>query len=98
MASKHREVMCLRRLQETTQQADNIVSFLRQEGLIDDGAIRSIYSSPDKIKFLHDVLVLLAAQGKLQLLHFEWTVLPVESIRVHIVTDKNHAEFTFSER
>lgn len=88
-----REIMCLSRLEETTNQLDMIVSFLRREDLIDDQTVSNIRNSFDKVKSVHEVLTNLKLSSKLQLLDYEWTLLPHERIRIYIVTDHNQAEF-----
>lgn len=90
-----REIQCLQRLQETTQQLDEIIYFLKQELLIDDGVIRTVKQQPDHAKEVQKLLSGLKAAGKLQLCQYEWTVLPVENIRIFIITDRNQKEFTF---
>jgi len=88
--------MCLNRLQETTQQLNSIVDFLKQESLLDDQVIRNIKSSPDFSKYVQETLRDLQVRNKLQLLEYEWNILPVETIRIYIVTDRNQAEFVFN--
>lgn len=88
--------MCLARLQETTQQLDSILDFLKQESLIDNQIIRDAKSSSDLAKYVQGLLKDLSTKGKLQLLEYEWTLLPVENIRVYIITDRNQAEFVFN--
>ena len=91
-----REIECLKRLQEMTSQLDDIMLFLRTEGLIEDNHIRIAKNSPDTAKEVQLLLHDLQKRGQLQMLEFEWTLLPVENICVHIITDRNQREFVFN--
>lgn len=94
-SKKSKEIECLKRLQELTSQIDDIVMFLKQEGLVDDNQIRSLKQSSDHPKEIQALLKDLQS-SKLQMLEYTWTVLPVENIRIHIVTDRNQKEFIFN--
>jgi aryl-alcohol dehydrogenase-like predicted oxidoreductase len=91
-----REVDCLLRLQELTAQLEDIIIFLKQEGLVDDNAIRHIKASSDKAKDIRSLLNDLKIKQKLQLLQYEWSVLPAENIIITIITDRNQKEFSFN--
>lgn len=91
------EIDVLKRLNELTGQLEDIVVFLRSEGLIDDVQIKSIKNSSDRNKEVQFLLRDLNKNGKIQLLEYKWILLPVESISVHIVTDKNQKQFSFGE-
>jgi len=75
---------------------DNILAFLQGESLASKEEIKTIRSSPDSAKAIWYLLAGLSAGGKLQLLEYEWQMLPVERIRIHIVTDRNNQEFTYN--
>lgn len=96
MSTKSRyEIECLSRLQDLTGQLEDVLDFLKIEGLISDNDLRAIKLSSDKAKEMH--LLLKKLQGeKLQLLKYEWTILPVEHIALFILTDRNFKEFSYS--
>lgn len=96
MSRMKREVDCLLRLQELTAQLEDIIIFLKQEGLVDDNAIRHIKASSDKAKDIRSLLNDLKNKQKLQLLQYEWSVLPAENIIITIITDRNQKEFSFN--
>jgi hypothetical protein len=96
MNRKSREIMCLQRLQETTNQLGDILVFLKQENLIDEQKIKAIATSPEYPKELQGILRDLQVRQKFQLLEFEWNLLPVENIRIYIVTDRNQKEFVYN--
>lgn len=96
MSRMKREVDCLLRLQELTAQLEDIIIFLKQEGLVDDNAIRHIKASSDKAKDIRSLLNDLKIKQKLQLLQYEWSVLPAENIIITIITDRNQKEFSFN--
>jgi hypothetical protein len=96
MNKTRREIECLNRLQELTQQRDSILHFLMSENLIDSAKVAFIRQSPDSNKDLHAALRDLKVQQKLQLLEYEWTILPVEIIRLYIITDRAQMEFPYN--
>ena len=97
MSSKiKREVECLTRLQGLTSQLEDILMFLKLEGLIDDNLIKTVKNSPEHAKEVQQILRDLQVRQKLQLLEYEWAVLPVENIRILIVTERDSKEFSFN--
>lgn len=91
-----REVMCLNRLQELTHQVYSILDFLVQESLLDKQTLEVVKRSPNLAKSVQELLNSLRESGKLQMLEYEWTLLPEENIRIYIVTDRNHVEFSYN--
>ena len=91
--SKVKEIECLKRLQTLKGGADEMLEFLVHENLIDSHRAKSIKSSPEAFKDLHECIKALHDANKFQLLEYEWQVLPVERIKVTIVTDRAHREF-----
>jgi len=51
-------------------------------------------SSADVAKVLHTKLASLSKSNKLQLLEYEWVVLPVERMKITIITDRMSKEFS----
>lgn len=73
-----------------------ILQFLKQEGLVDDNQMRSVKNSSDHAKEVQAILRDLQVKNKLQLLEYEWSVLPVENIKITIITDRDSKEFIFN--
>lgn len=96
MSKIKREVECLNRLQELTGQLEDILSFLKQENLVDDNQIKSVKLSADHPKEIRSILQDLKVRQKLQLLQYEWSILPVENITITVITDRNQKEFIFN--
>lgn len=90
-----REIECLARLQGLTSQLEDILMFLKLEGLVDDNQLKSVKMSPDHPKEVQAILRDLQVRDKLQLLQYEWSVLPVENILITIITERNSKEFSF---
>lgn len=95
MSKMSKEIQCLQRLQDLTGQLEDILAFLKLEGLVDDNQIRSVKLSPDHPKEIRGILNDLKVRQKVQLLQYEWSVLPVENIAITIITDRNQKEFIF---
>lgn len=91
------EISALKRLNDLTGQLEDIVAFLKAESLIDDVQLKSIRNSSDRPKEVQLVLKRLNETGKIQLLEYKWILLPIETISIYLVTDKNQKQFSFGE-
>lgn len=80
------------RLHQLTPAYEELLQFLTQELLLTKEELKAIRSSPEQPKLLQAKLASLSADRKLQLLEYEWTILPVERIRITLVTDRGHKE------
>ena len=94
MRNIKREVECLKRLQELSPVYDELIQFLLQEYLISKEELKVIKNSPEQGRLLQAKLALLSEERKLQLLEFEWVILPTERIRINVVTDRGFKEFS----
>jgi hypothetical protein len=90
------QINCLQRLQDTTGQLEEILQFLKLEKLVDDNQLKSVKLSADHAKEVQQILRHLQVTSQLQLLVYEWNVLPVENILISIVTERNSKEFGFN--
>lgn len=90
------QINCLQRLQDTTGQLEDILMFLKLENLIDDNQIKSVKLGADHAKEVQQILRNLQVTNKLQLLMYEWNILPVENILISIITERNSRDFTFN--
>lgn len=95
--SKKNEIDALKRLNDLTGQLEDIVSFLKDEKLINDVDLKSIKNSSDRAKETQNILKKLSSNGDIQLLEYRWSLLPVEKIAIHIVTNKNQKQFSFGD-
>jgi 3-methyladenine DNA glycosylase AlkC len=74
-----------------------ILDFLKQEKIITDDTMQNLLnqhhsSHPSLIVSLLDEL---AQTEKLQLLNYEWTILPKELLQLTIVTEQTKKQFTY---
>lgn len=93
---KSNQILCLQRLQDTTGQLEDILQFLKLEMLVDDNQMKSVKLSADHAKEIQQILRDLQVKNKLQMLEYEWNVLPVENILITIITERNQREFSFN--
>ena len=94
--STSNQINCLQRLQDTTGQLEDMLQFLKLEGLVDDNQMKSVKMSADHAKEMQQILRDLQVKNKLQLLIYEWNIFPVENICVSIITERNQADFSFN--
>lgn len=92
--SVKREIECLKRLEELSSAYEALLQFLSQERLIEALELKEMRASPETAKLLQQKLSLLAKGGQLQLLTYEWALLPTELIKLTLVTQNNIKEIT----
>jgi hypothetical protein len=91
--TKH-EIECLKRLQELSPVYEELISFFMQEYLLSKEELKTLKDSPNQGKLLQAKLASLSEERKIQLLEYEWTILPTERIKISVVTDTGFREFT----
>lgn len=91
-----KQIECLFRLDQLIASNDSIAEFLRAEDLLSKEEVKGIKSASDTAKALQGHLSRLSSSNKLQLLEYEWTLLPVERLKITIVTDRNSMEFSYN--
>ena|SRR5579884_4264038 len=97
MARISKEIECIARLEEISGGSqDMILEFLTQESLVSKEQRKAMLSSSDVAKAIHTHLASLQRDNKLQLLEYEWIVLPVERVKITIITDRNSKEFSYN--
>lgn len=93
MRNTKQEVECLKRMQSLTPMFEELIAFLLQEFLLSKEELKAIKVSPEQARMLQAKLATLSDERVLQLLEYEWTLLPTERIRINIVTDRGFKEF-----
>lgn len=94
MRNTKRELECLKRLQGLTPVQDELIAYLLQEYLLTQEELKVIKSESDQLRLLYMKLHTLSEERKIQLLEFEWSLLPTERIKLTLVTDRGFKEFT----
>lgn len=94
MRNTKREVECLKRLQQLSPVYEELVAYLLQEHLLSKEELKAFKISPDQGRLLQAKLASLSEDRKIQLLEYEWTLLPVERIKINLVTDTGFKEWT----
>jgi hypothetical protein len=89
------EIKCLSRLDELLSTNETIVEYLVSEGLMQKDEQKAMMAGSDVAKALQ--LFLGKMKGnKLQLLEYEWVLLPEERLKVTIISDRNSREFSYN--
>jgi len=96
MSKASKEIECIKRLDELCAIYDEVLDFLIKENLVSREDSKAIKSSSEIPKMIHTTLANLSRTNKLQLLEYEWVVLPVERLKISIVTDRMSKEFSFN--
>jgi hypothetical protein len=90
-----KEIECLKRLDELISLYETLLDFLQDETLISKEERKGCNLSSDRAKWLWTVLGSLSKTNKIQLLEYHWQVLPVELVKITLVTDRNSREFSY---
>lgn len=72
---------------------EELIQFLMQEYLLDKTELKVYREASDRAKLFQAKLATLSADRKIQLLEYEWTLLPVERLKVTLVTATGYKEF-----
>jgi hypothetical protein len=90
-----KEIDCLARLFKLTNCFADIIDFLLAEKVITDGQVSDLKLELNKPKALHALMKKAEKDEKLLLLSFDWILLPVERIRIRLITERNSKELTY---
>lgn len=90
------EVDCLERYARLSNSLEDIMVFLLEEKIATPDEIKSVRSSADAPRSLQSLMYRIKGEGRIQLLEYNWEVLPVERIKIVIVTDRNSKEFVYN--
>lgn len=88
------EIRCLERYKELTGAFDDLFTFLLEENIITKDDIKTVQREAYQPKVMQGLLARLKGQNLIQLLEYEWNILPIERIKILVVTDRNSREFT----
>jgi len=75
---------------------EELLSFLIDEKLINDFERSALKDDPDHPKFFYNLLERLKKDDKLTLLDYEWMILPIERLKLTLVTERNMREFLYN--
>jgi hypothetical protein len=92
--AKNKEIECLLRLDKLENGIDQIIEHLLSEYLVNADIVKTIKKSSEPAKELYLILKDLSTKRTIQLIEYEWTVLPIERIKLTIVSNISHKEFT----
>ncbi len=95
MKTKEREIECIARLFKMADSYGELVEFLVEEKIMTNEVLANLKLELDKPRFLHTFLKQEEKDDKLLLLSFDWVVLPIERIRIRLVTERNSKEFAY---
>jgi hypothetical protein len=89
------QIECLARLDELIATNTTIMDFLLAEDLMTREERKGLLASSDVAKSLQAFLGNMKGK-QLQLLEYEWVLLPEERLKVTIITDRNNKEFSYN--
>lgn len=90
---KTKQLECIFRLIQLGA-LEEIKEYLIESNLVKEEDFFNLSRDTEIASFIYDTLQLAVSSKHLQLLDFEWSLLPLELIRVTCVTDTEKKEFT----
>jgi len=91
-----RHYNCLARfMQKDEMFFDNIREFLIDERLIKKEELTNVDRPEERVKYLLNTLNRIQKDELVMLVDWEWMLLPVERLKITIVTDNLQKEFTY---
>ena len=96
MSNFNRKVEFLNRLFKLASCYEDLVNFLRSEKALSDFELDTLKNESDKARYLIIHLERIRSEEKLLLLDYEWLVLPVERLKMTLVTERVSKEFVWN--
>lgn len=75
---------------------DELCGFMADERLLDASLLLTLKNTSEKARWIVNFLDDLQKDEKIMLVSYEWQVLPVERLKLTIVTSKANKEFYFN--
>lgn len=95
MFSRATKIECLDRLFKKTHCQDEFIEYLIEHKLLDKDAINPNDRDLDVLKVLHNALQKGVADDKILLLDYKWQLLPIEQIRLQIITSRGSKDWLY---
>jgi hypothetical protein len=96
MSTVGNQIKCLERYKDVMVVFDDIFAFLLEEGVITKDDAKGVQREAYQPKAMYTLLTRLSQQNLIQMLEYEWNILPIERIKILIVTNRNQREFTYN--
>lgn len=92
----NKQIECLARLLAANGSLDDIIDFLIEEKIMDASELPYYRREVSKPKYIWNLLNVAKQKESIMLLDYEWQVLPVERIKITVVTNRNSKNFTYN--
>jgi hypothetical protein len=93
-----RQIDFLNRLFDLIKCRSELLQYLKEEKLVTDTAIKSILNehASTHARQIYDLMSSLAKDDKLQLVDYEWTILPFERLKLTLISHSGKKEFEYN--
>lgn len=90
------ETQCIRRIMKLESNYDEFIDFLKEYRLINDSELADLKISTEenRISTIHSKIREAEDADKIQLVAYDWILLPKERIRITIVTERETKYFS----
>ena len=91
----NKKVECIRRLFKKNYAYNEICEWLIEREYITELEMNSYSREQERAEFLYSILEKAETEKKFMLLTYDWQVLPIEQIKIHIVTQTEEKIFSY---
>jgi hypothetical protein len=91
------KIQALKIINDNTVSAIDIANLLFQDGIISNNDMLELKHKKDKSEYLFILLERANREDRLDLLDFEWQILPIERVRLTIITKSNLHQFGYGD-
>lgn len=91
----NKKVECIKRLFKKNQSYNEICEWLVAQKLATQQEVNSYTRDQERADFIYNTLLKAEEDEFLQLLDFEWTILPLETIKITCVTEREEIVFAY---
>lgn len=95
MFSRATKIECLDRLFKKTHCQDEFIEYLVDQGILNRDTINPNDREFDVLKVLHTALHEAVQKDKILLLDYKWQLLPIEQIRIQIITSRGSKDWLY---
>ena len=94
--SKQREIECIDRLITIGFMVDEMVDFFLEEKILETANIPAFKLEKNKALALYQIVESAKNSEKILLFDYEWSILPIERIKLTVVTNRSSKEFAYN--
>ena len=90
----NKKIECIRKLVDNDMFYE-FIDWFKEQKLIDKGETDMLDRAKERAEFVYTVFLRAEEAEQVQLVDYEWTLLPLETIKILCITENEKKEFTY---